>query len=349
MPKSGGTVSSDLPPLRSSGVRKDEPSPAEPLSLSNPNFVPQNEVSGVTTSSAEVVISTAKPEQETAVEPPKPGTRAAKQFERRQKDSRLLTSEHWLARNGHTISFVCLYLFSVMVLYRPYELVPALGFLASTAFYFALATLAVYLPTQFATEGNVTILSTDVKAILGMAFIAFVTIPIAKDPGTAWESFNEPFIKAVIMFIVLVNVPFSLIGAILALAVTRQSLSLGALVGLVTVFGISARNAILLFAHYEKLLEDSPDSSWTPELIERGAAERLLPVMMTAILTALGLIPLAASLGTAGNEIEGPLAIAVLGGLVSSTVLCLVVLPALMRWIIASRWMRFMHLPTESL
>jgi len=144
-------------------------------------------------------------------------------------------------------------------------------------------------------------------------------------------------------------VPFSLIGAILALAVTRQSLSLGALVGLVTVFGISARNAILLFAHYEKLLEDSPDSSWTPELIERGAAERLLPVMMTAILTALGLIPLAASLGTAGNEIEGPLAIAVLGGLVSSTVLCLVVLPALMRWIIASRWMRFMHLPTESL
>ncbi len=209
LPKAGGTVPNDLPPLRSSGARRAGTSPAkaaaEQQTLSNPNFVARNESVNATTSSAEVVVSTSKPEPEPA-ELPQSGTKAAKKFDRQQKDSKLLSGENWLARNGHTMTFVCLYLFSVLVLYRPYELVPALGFLASTAFYFALATLAIYLPTQFATEGNVTMLSTDVKAIIAMAFIAFVTIPIAKDPSTAWESFNEPFIKAVIMFIVLVNV-----------------------------------------------------------------------------------------------------------------------------------------------
>jgi len=160
---------------------------------------------------------------------------------------------------------------------------------------------------------------------------------------------SAAFERRALAFVVLVNVPFSLIGTILALAITGQSLSLGALVGLVTVFGISARNAILLLAHCEKLLEESPQGAWTPELIDRGAAERLLPVIMTAVLTALGLVPLAARLGTAGNEIEGPLAIAVLGGLVSSTVLCLVVLPALMHWITASRFSRFVHLPADTL
>jgi Cu/Ag efflux pump CusA len=96
-------------------------------------------------------------------------------------------------------------------------------------------------------------------------------------------------------------------------------------------------------------LAESPQPAWTAELIDRGAAERLLPVIMTAVLTALGLVPLAVSLGTAGNEIEGPLAIAVLGGLVSSTVLCLVVLPAFMHWLAESRFKHFLHPPAESL
>lgn len=114
--------------------------------------------------------------------------------------------ERWLVRNGHTLTFVGLYLFSVMVLFRPYELIPGLGFLSTSAFYFALATLMIYLPSQLATEGNLTTLSTDVKAILAMAGIALFTIPIAKDPGTAWETFNDPFIKAVVVFVVMVNV-----------------------------------------------------------------------------------------------------------------------------------------------
>jgi CzcA family heavy metal efflux pump len=160
---------------------------------------------------------------------------------------------------------------------------------------------------------------------------------------------SAAFERRALAVVVLANVPFSLIGAILALALTSQSLSLGALVGLVTVFGNSARNAILLLAHCEKLLEESPQAAWSAELIDRAAAERLLPVIMTAVLTALGLVPLAASLGTAGNEIEGPLAIAVLGGLVSSTVLCLVVLPALLHWITTSRFRSLVHSPAETL
>jgi Cu/Ag efflux pump CusA len=142
--------------------------------------------------------------------------------------------------------------------------------------------------------------------------------------------------------LVMLNLPFSLIGGIVALAVTRQTLSLGALVGLVTVFGISARNAILLLAHYEHLLDREGAIGWTPELIARGASERLLPVLMTALVTALGLIPLALGVGKAGNEIEAPLAIAVLGGLASSTALCLVVLPAVVQWMAESRFRRWM-------
>jgi CzcA family heavy metal efflux pump len=138
--------------------------------------------------------------------------------------------------------------------------------------------------------------------------------------------------------LVMLNLPFSLIGGVVTLAVVGQTLSLGALVGLVTVFGISARNAILLLAHYEHLLDAGNGSGWSRELIVRGASERLLPVIMTALVTALGLIPLALGVGKAGNEIEAPLAIAVLGGLASSTVLCLVVLPAVVQWITQSRW-----------
>jgi Cu/Ag efflux pump CusA len=135
---------------------------------------------------------------------------------------------------------------------------------------------------------------------------------------------------------VMLNLPFSLMGGVLALALTRQSLSLGALVGLVTVFGISARNAILLLTHLEHLI-DREGGNLDAALIARAAAERLVPVIMTALVTALGLVPLALGVGRAGNEIEAPLAIAVLGGLATSTVLCLIVLPAALSWSTASR------------
>jgi len=145
--------------------------------------------------------------------------------------------------------------------------------------------------------------------------------------------------------LVMLNLPFSLIGGIVALAITGQTLSLGSMVGLVTVFGISARNAILLLAHYEHLLDGDAGEQWNPGLVRRGASERLLPVIMTALVTALGLVPLALGVGRAGNEIEAPLAIAVLGGLASSTVLCLVVLPAVVQWINDSRFAPWLRVP----
>jgi CzcA family heavy metal efflux pump len=129
-------------------------------------------------------------------------------------------------------------------------------------------------------------------------------------------------------WLVLANLPFSLIGSILAIAVTGIGISLGSVVGLVTVFGVSARNAILQLAHYEHLVEVE-GAHWNREVVIRGANERLVPILMTAAVTALGLAPLAFGLNSPGQEIEGPMAVTVLGGLLSSTFLNLFVLPAL--------------------
>jgi CzcA family heavy metal efflux pump len=129
-------------------------------------------------------------------------------------------------------------------------------------------------------------------------------------------------------WLVLANLPFSLIGSVLAIAVTGLGISLGTVVGLVTVFGVSARNSILQLAHYEHLVRTEGEA-WTPELVVRGANERLIPILMTAAVTALGLAPLAFGLNRPGQEIEGPMAVTVLGGLISSTLLNLMVLPAL--------------------
>jgi CzcA family heavy metal efflux pump len=129
-------------------------------------------------------------------------------------------------------------------------------------------------------------------------------------------------------WLVLANLPFSLIGSVLAIWVTGLGISLGTVVGLVTVFGISARNAILQLAHYEHLVEVE-GAVWNADLVMRGANERLVPILMTAAVTALGLAPLAFGLSRPGQEIEGPMAVTVLGGLLSSTLLNLLVLPAL--------------------
>jgi Cu/Ag efflux pump CusA len=129
-------------------------------------------------------------------------------------------------------------------------------------------------------------------------------------------------------WLVLANLPFSLIGSVLAIAVTGIGISLGTVVGLVTVFGVSARNAILQLAHYEHLVEVEA-APWSLDVVIRGANERLVPILMTAAVTALGLAPLAIGMNRPGQEIEGPMAVTVLGGLLSSTLLNLFVLPAL--------------------
>ncbi len=140
-------------------------------------------------------------------------------------------------------------------------------------------------------------------------------------------------------WLVLANLPFSLIGGILAIAITGIGLSLGAMVGLVTVFGVSARNAILLLAHYEELVI-AEGCDWSMNTIIRGAQERLIPILMTAAVTALGLLPLAWGLAKPGHEIEGPMAVAVLGGLLTSTFLNLIFLPVMAKRWSHARWHR---------
>ncbi len=130
------------------------------------------------------------------------------------------------------------------------------------------------------------------------------------------------------LLLVLVNMPFALIGGVLAVFATGGSLSLGSLVGFVTLFGITTRNSIMMISHFEHLVQQE-GLTWGLEAAIRGASERLLPILMTALVTALGLLPLAIGAGEAGREIEGPMAIVILGGLLTSTVLNLLVLPTL--------------------
>jgi Cu/Ag efflux pump CusA len=130
------------------------------------------------------------------------------------------------------------------------------------------------------------------------------------------------------LLLVLANLPFALVGGVLAVFASGGWLSLGSLVGFVTLFGITTRNSILLVSHYEHLVA-AQGLAWGLETAMRGAAERLVPIVMTALVTGLGLLPLALGSGEAGREIEGPMAIVILGGLLTSTVLNLLVLPTL--------------------
>nr|MDA3876462.1 efflux RND transporter permease subunit [Halothiobacillus sp.] len=106
------------------------------------------------------------------------------------------------------------------------------------------------------------------------------------------------------------------------------TLSMGGMVGFVTVFGITLRNSIMLIAHYEYLVRDE-NVPWGQQVATRGAQERLAPILMTALVTALGLLPLALASNAPGNAIEGPMALVILGGLATSTLLNLLVMPAL--------------------
>jgi Cu/Ag efflux pump CusA len=150
-----------------------------------------------------------------------------------------------------------------------------------------------------------------------------------------WLAFGERSRLA----LVLTNLPFALVGGVLAVSATGGLLSLGSLVGFVTLFGIATRNAVMLVSHYDHLVwqEGLP---WGPATAARGALERLGPILMTALVTGLGLLPLAIGSGDPGREIEGPMAIVILGGLATSTALTLFVLPTL-----ALRFGRFAERP----
>ena len=130
------------------------------------------------------------------------------------------------------------------------------------------------------------------------------------------------------LLLILANLPFALCGSILIVTAFGGELSLGSLIGFVTVLGITLRNSMMVIAHYEHLVEVER-IAWGPELAVRGAADRLIPILMTSLVTGLGLLPLAIAMDSPGREIEGAMALVILGGLVTSVALNLLVLPML--------------------
>ena len=124
------------------------------------------------------------------------------------------------------------------------------------------------------------------------------------------------------------TLPWALVGGLLAAFATNGVLSLGSLVGLLTILGIATRNGIMMISHFQHL-EEEEGETFGPELVKRGAKERIAPIMMTALTTGLALVPLVISGNIPGQEIEYPMAVVILGGLVTSTLLNLLVVPTL--------------------
>lgn len=125
------------------------------------------------------------------------------------------------------------------------------------------------------------------------------------------------------------NLPFALTGGVLAVLFTGGWVSLGSVVGFVTLFGITVRNSIMMVSHYQHLI-DTEHCTWCLETCVRGASERLPAILMTALVTALGLLPLALASNQPGREIEGPMATIIVGGLITSTLLNLLILPTIL-------------------
>ena len=128
------------------------------------------------------------------------------------------------------------------------------------------------------------------------------------------------------------NIPLALVGGVVALWVSGQTLSVASLVGFITLAGISTRNGILKISHYLHLVRDEGES-FSREMIVRGSLERLTPVLMTALVAAFALLPLLLASDAPGKEILHPVAVVIFGGLISSTLLDTLLTPVMFyRW-----------------
>ncbi len=130
--------------------------------------------------------------------------------------------------------------------------------------------------------------------------------------------------------VILVNMPLAMIGGVLILVATRSELNIPAIIGFISLLGIATRNGMLLISHYNQLEREGMDLD---RRIAVGSVDRLTPIIMTALTSALALIPLALRSQVPGNEIQSPLAVVILGGLISSTTLNIFVVPVLYRMI----------------
>ena len=129
---------------------------------------------------------------------------------------------------------------------------------------------------------------------------------------------------------VMAALPMAFIGSVVALVITGQTLTIAAMVGFISLAGIASRNGILLLNHYLHLVKYEGED-WTKPMIVRAGLERLAPVLMTALVASLGFVPMAIAT-SAGAEVQRPLATVVIGGLITSTILTLLVLPVVYSW-----------------
>jgi Cu/Ag efflux pump CusA len=157
--------------------------------------------------------------------------------------------------------------------------------------------------------------ATRTIAVLSLLSIAAIFLILFQEFGT---------MRAALL--VMVNLPLALIGGVFATLLSAGVLNVATLVGFITLFGIAVRNGILLVSHYNRLLSEGKTLR---EAVFQGSIERLNPILMTALTAALALLPLAMGGGEPGKEIQAPMAIVVLGGLLTSTALNMVVVPVL--------------------
>jgi Cu/Ag efflux pump CusA len=165
---------------------------------------------------------------------------------------------------------------------------------------------------EFESEANAsrTMLLLSLVALIGMAALLYFAFRSARDAA-----------------LVLLNLPLALMGGAIAVGLTGGILNVASLVGFITLFGIATRNGIMMITHYRYLL--TTEGLPLREAVIMGSLDRLVPILMTAITAALALVPIVLAAGEPGNEIQAPMAVVILGGLTSSTLLNLLVIPTL--------------------
>ena len=164
---------------------------------------------------------------------------------------------------------------------------------------------------ESAEKASRTLLVLGIAVIFGIFLLLFVAFGSARDSA-----------------LVMLNLPLALIGGVVGVILSGNILSVASIIGFITLFGIATRNGIMMVSHIHHLVEH--EGVRDPlEAVRRGALERLSPILMTALAAGLGLLPLALAEGDPGSEIQTPMAIVILFGLISSTALNMVVVPAL--------------------